>query len=121
MDDLGERLVAIEATLRTEVRSLHQKIEQHIQSLNGEVYRLREALRHLDEGMNRRMNEMHATIRLEMQGQLEFPKRVAWLIVSVVLAGLLGGAITLLFKVGTESQRVIDLPTHSPRQERNAQ
>ena len=114
MDDFGDRLAALEATLSVEVRALHAMMAQHVQTINGEMFRVREGLKHIDDCLDRRLKELHGAIKDEVRDKVAFPTKFSWLLIAIIVTGVLGGIIAAAFKVGQESQRVITLPTTPP-------
>jgi hypothetical protein len=111
VDDVGERLAALEATLHVEIRRVHERIDLHISGLAGDIARIHQALDHLHETMEQRMRAIREVVQRDIQVQVEFPKWVAKLIVGTILTAVFLAGLTFLLKPGAESRRSYEPPT----------
>ena len=111
MDELGQRLAALEATLHVEIRRVHEKIEQHISGVTSDITRINQALDHLQDVMDYRLRAIRETVEKEIQVQIEFPKWIAKLIVGTILTAIFLAGLTFLLRPGAESPRFYEPPT----------
>lgn len=127
MDEIRERLGALEAELHAETRNLRAEMALTIAAVRGEVLDLKRRLDHIDECLDRQSAKISAAIKdaLEAVGDridaaVDFPKRVAWIIVSTIVVGFISALVAIVFSVGKESRRTLHLPT-TPPNERSAE
>lgn len=118
MDDLNERQAALEATVGAEVRALRGEmaaIVRRLDHLDECLDRQRDAItkstREAMESIERKVGSAMESVKAQISAAVDFPKRVAWLIVATVLVGFLSAVAALVWSSGKETTRVIRLPT----------
>lgn len=126
--DLWQRVAALEAT----VLAIHDSIRE----LRGDIVATHRRLDHLDECLDKQRDVITATTRETMasierkvvqtmdtvekriSAAVDFPRRISWLIVTIIVGGFLAFLLTNALKT-PESQRTYLPPTTPPTIERN--
>lgn len=99
-------------------------LEARLDSFEDKLTQIVKRQDHLDDCFDRRMRDLNESVEKMVEAatsvlkaRLQFPERVAWMVVGTVMTGVVAALLTMLFNVGGESKRLFTAPT-APYQER---